>query len=248
MRWLAEHRSRILAAYALGALTVGGLLQLASQDSAGSAVWRVGVIVLAAELAVEVVHTVFVKRRMGVDTIALIAMIGSLALGQELAGMIVGLMFSGGAALEDAAASRAKRELTELIQRAPKVAQLRRGDGVEEVPVEQVKAGDVVLVRTGEVVPVDGTLVAGEAVLDMSTLSGEPLPETVGAGMAVLSGSANAGAPFEFRASKPAADSSYAALVRLVERSQAERSPFVRMADHYAGFRDPADRGRGVGA
>jgi len=99
----------------------------------------------------EVIHTVFVERRMGVDTIALVAMLGSLALGEYLAGMIVGLMFSGGGALEDWASSRAKRELTELIQRAPKVAQLRRGDTVEEVPVDQVRAGDVVLVRTGEV-------------------------------------------------------------------------------------------------
>lgn len=238
--WLAEYRSRILAAYALAALTVGGLLHVAGEESAGNGVWRIGVIVLAAELLGEVIHTVFLERRMGVDTIALIAMVGSLALGQELAGMIVGLMFSGGAALEDAAAGRAKRELTELIQRAPKVAQVRRRDGVEEVPVEQVQAGDIVLVRTGEVVPVDGTLVDGEAVLDTSTLSGEPLPETVGKGMVVRSGSANAGTPFELRASRPAAESSYAALVRLVERSQAERAPFVRMADRYAGFFLPA--------
>jgi P-type E1-E2 ATPase len=154
--------------------------------------------------------------------------------------MIVGLMFSGGGALEDWASSRAKRELTELIQRAPKVAQLRRGDTVEEVPLDQVQAGDVVLVRTGEVVPVDGKLVSGEAVLDTSTLSGEPLPETVGPGMDVRSGSANAGAPFDLRASKPAAESSYAGLVRLVEQSRAERAPFVRMADRYAGFFLPA--------
>jgi cation transport ATPase len=178
--WLAEHRNRILAAYALVALTVGALLHVAGEGSAGKGVWRIAIVVLAADLLGEVIHTVFVERRMGVDTIVLIAMAGSLALGQELAGMIVGLMFSGGAALEDAAASRAKRELTELIQRAPKIAQVRRGDGVEEVPVEQVQAGDTVRVRTGEVVPVDGTLVDGEAVLDTSTLSGEPLPETVG--------------------------------------------------------------------
>src|SRR5438067_2272328 len=120
---------------------------------------------------------------MGVDTIALVAMVGSLALGQELAGIVVGLMFTGGSALEDVAGTRARRELTSLIQRAPKLAQLREGDEVVAVPVERVTPGAVVLVRTGEVVPVDGTVVGGEAVLDMSTLSGEPLPETIGAGM-----------------------------------------------------------------
>jgi heavy metal translocating P-type ATPase len=240
MSSLAEHRSRLLAAFALVTLAAGGLLHLTGAAHAGDDVWAVAIVILAAELLGEVIHTVFVERRMGVDTIALVAMVGSLALGQYLAGMIVGLMFSGGGALEDWATSRAKRELTELIQRAPKVAQLRRGDTVEEVPVDQVQTGDVVLVRTGEVVPVDGKLVSGDAVLDTSTLSGEPLPETVGTGMDVRSGSANAGAPFDVRASKPAAESSYAALVRLVEQSQAERAPFVRMADRYAGFFLPA--------
>ena len=235
MSWLGEHRSRLLAGLALVSLVVGGALHLAGAGRAGDDVWRVAIVVLAAELLAEVVHTVFVNRRMGVDTIALVAMIGCLALGEYLAGIIVGLMFSGGGALEDWAASRAKRELTELIERAPKVAQLRRGDTVEEVPVDEVQAGDVVLVRVGEVVPVDGKLVSAEAVLNTSTLSGEPLPETVTTGMNVLSGSANAGAPFDLRASRPAAESSYAALVRLVEQSQAERAPFVRMADRYAG-------------
>jgi heavy metal translocating P-type ATPase len=238
--WLAEHRSRLLATFALLTLAVGGVLHLADAGSAGDEVWKVSVAILAVELLGEVIKTVFVERRMGVDTIALVAMVGSLALGEYLAGMIVGLMFSGGGALEDWASSRAKRELTELIRRAPKVAQRRRGESVEEVPVDQVEVGDVLLVRTGEVVPVDGTLVSGEAVLDTSTLSGEPLPETVGTGMDVPSGSANAGAPFDLRASRPAVESSYAALVRLVEQSQAERAPFVRLADRYAGFFLPA--------
>ena len=181
-----------------------------------------------------------VDHHMGVDTIALVAMVGALALGQEFAGVIVGLMFSGGATLEDIASTRARRELTALIQRAPKVAQLRVGDQLEQVPVAQVKTGDVVVVRTGEVVPVDGTVVGAEAVVDTSTLSGEPLPVTIGPGMAVLSGSANAGSPFDVRADRPAAESAYAALVRLVEQAQAHRAPFVRMADRYAGFFLPA--------
>jgi heavy metal translocating P-type ATPase len=237
---LVEHRSRLLAGFGLAAPALGGLLHLVGAGVAGDDVWAVATAILASELLGEVIQTVFVERRMGVDTIALVAMVGSLALGEYLAGMIVGLMFSGGGALEDWAATRATRELTELIQRVPKVAQLRRGDAVEEVPIDQVQPGDVVLVRTGEVVPVDGKLVSGEAVLDTSTLSGEPLPETVGTGMDVRSGTANAGAPFDLRASKPAAESSYAALVRLVERSQVERAPFVRMADRYAAFFLPA--------
>jgi heavy metal translocating P-type ATPase len=145
-------------------------------------------------------------------------------------------MFTGGAALEVAASRRARRELTLLVQRAPRVAQLRGDGGIEEVPVDHVRAGDTVLVRTGEVVPVDGTVASDEAVVDTSTLSGESLPLTLKAGMAVMSGSANAGAPFDVRADRPAAESAYAALVRLVEQAQAQRAPFVRMADRYAGI------------
>ena len=239
-RWVIEHRARLLAAVALSALVVGGLLHLAGAAAAGDDVWRAAVALLATELAFEVARTVVVDRHMGVDTIALVAMVGSLALGEELAGLIVGIMFTGGSTLEDLASTRARRELTRLVQRAPKVAQLRVDDQVQEVPAEQVGVGDVVVVRTGEVVPVDGTVLSADAVVDTSTLSGEPLPETIARGMPVLSGVANAGAPFEVRADRPAADSAYAALVRLVEQAQAQRAPFVRMADRYAGFFLPA--------
>ena len=221
-------------------ILVGGALYLSGEQAAGSDVWAAAVLVLAAELAFEVGRTVIVDHHMGVDTIALVAMVGALALGEEFAGVIIGLMFSGGQTLEDIASTRARRELTALIQRAPKVAQLRVGDRLEQVPVGQVEAGDVVVVRTGEVVPVDGTVVGTEAVVDTSTLSGEPLPVTIGPGMPVLSGSANAGSPFDVRAARPAAESAYAALVRLVEQAQAHRAPFVRMADRYAGFFLPA--------
>jgi len=242
-RWLhtaLEHRAPILAAVALLALAAGGLLHLAGEAVAGDEIWRAAVVLLALELAFEVGRTVIVDHHFGVDTIALVAMAGSLALGEELAGLIVGLMFSGGAALEDMASTRARRELTALIQRAPRIAQRRVGERIEQVPVERVQAGDVVVVRTGEVVPVDGAVVSGEAVVDTSTLSGEPLPVTIARGRPVLSGTANAGAPFEVRADRPAAESAYAALVRLVEQAEAHRAPLVRMADRYAGFFLPA--------
>lgn len=220
---------------AVGAIAAGGLLHLLGAGPAGRWVWRVAVAVLSFELAIEVGRTIVTEHSLGVDTIALVAMIGALALDQELAGAVVGLMFSGGAALEAVASRRARRELTALVQRAPKVAQLRVGDALQEVPADQVQVDDIVVVRTGEVVPVDGTVLSHEAVVDTSTLSGEPLPETITRGSPVLSGSANAGVPFEVRADRPARDSAYGALVRLVEQAQTQRAPFVRMADRYAG-------------
>jgi heavy metal translocating P-type ATPase len=240
LAWLIDHRAQILASIAVAAIVVGGLLHAFGSATAGDAVWAGAVALLAAELAFEVGRSILVEHSLGVDTIALVAMVGALALGEELAGAVIGLMFSGGAALESVASRRARRELTALLQRAPKVAQLRVGDRLEEVPVDRVQIGDVVVVRTGEVVPVDGTIVSPEAVIDTSTLSGEPLPQTASRGMPVLSGSANAGAPFDVRADRPAGESAYAALVRLVQQAQTQRAPFVRMADRYAGFFLPA--------
>jgi heavy metal translocating P-type ATPase len=238
--WLIEHRARVLAAVAVVGIALGAVLHLAGSGSAGQAVWRVSVALLAAELAYEVTRTIVVDRHLGVDAIALVAMLGALALDQELAGAVIGLMFSGGEALESVASGRARRELTALVQRAPKIAWLRVDDTLREVPAEDVQVGDVVVVRTGEVVPVDGTLLSTEAVLDTSSLTGESLPVSLRTGMSVLSGSANAGAPFDVRADRPSRESAYAALVRLVEQAQAQRAPFVRMADRYAGFFLPA--------
>jgi heavy metal translocating P-type ATPase len=238
--WLIEHRAQLLASIAVIAIAVGGLMHLAGAGAAGHTVWRAAVALLAAELTIEVARTIVIEHSLGVDTIALVAMVGALALDQELAGAVIGLMFSGGAALEAIASRRARRELTALVQRAPKVAQLRVGERLQEVQVEQLEVGDVVLVRTGEVIPVDGTVTSGEAVVDTSTLTGESLPEAIGCGMPVLSGTANAGAPFDVGAARPARDSADAALVRLVEQAQTQRAPLVRMADRYAGFFLPA--------
>src|SRR6478736_5270237 len=120
--WLVIHRARILASVAALSILVGGALYLSGRHAAGTDVWAAAVLVLAAELTFEVGHTVIVDHHLGVDTIALVAMVGALALGEELAGAVIGLMFTSGAALEAAASRRAQRELTLLIQRAPRVA------------------------------------------------------------------------------------------------------------------------------
>ena len=172
----------------------------------------------------------------GVDAIALFSMAGALALGEYLVGAVIALMLAGGNALEETAGRRARRELTALVERAPRSALVRRGEELVEVPAEEVTAGEVVLVRAGEVVPVDGMVVSEEAIVDESALTGEPLPVTVHRGGSVRSGTAAAGAAFELQVLRPASESAYAGLVRLVTRAETQRAPFVRMADRYAIF------------
>jgi heavy metal translocating P-type ATPase len=230
---LREGLPRALALLSLAALAIGGALHLAGHPSAGDAVWAASIVVLLVPLAWSVARALM-RGDFGVDLIALTAMAAALALGQYLAGAVVALMMSGGNALEAYASRRARRELTSLVERAPRIAHRRIGDALEEVAVESLVAGDRVVVRAGEVVPVDGVVESTEAVLDESALTGEPLPVTHHREGTVRSGTANAGDAFDLRATRPAAESAYAALVRLVREAESERAPFVRMADRYA--------------
>jgi heavy metal translocating P-type ATPase len=225
--------NRLLAAGVLAAIGAGGLLHLASEPEAGDAVWAVATAVVLVPLAWSVGKSLL-RGDVGVDAIALVAMAAALVFGEYLAGAVVGLMLAGGNALEDYAAGRARRELSSLVARAPRIAHRRRGDLVEEVPVEQLLVGDQVVVRAGEVVPIDGIVASAEAVLDESALTGEPLPVSCKRGAPVRSGSANAGEAFELRATRPASESAYAAIVRLVRQAESQKAPFVRMADRYA--------------
>jgi heavy metal translocating P-type ATPase len=224
---------RLIAAATLIGLAVGALLHFAGAPVAGADVWAAATAVVLVPLVWSVVRSL-ARRDVGVDAIALIAIATALALGQFLAGAVVALMLAGGNALEEFASGRAGRELTRLLERMPRVAHRRRGGAIEEVAIDEIRPGDLVVVRAGEVTPVDGVIANGEAVVDESALTGEALPVSRSSGAEVRSGSANAGDVFELRVTRAAADSAYAAIVRLVRGAQNDRAPFVRLADRYA--------------
>jgi cation transport ATPase len=240
-------RALIMPGLALTGIVVGGLLELFVGAPPADAVWAATVALMLVPLTWSVARSLL-RGDVGVDLIALLAMAGALALGEYLAGAVIALMLAGGNALEAFASGRARRELTALVERAPRVANRRSDDGWEEIPVETVQVGDVLLVRAGEVLPTDGVLRSGRAVIDESSLTGEPLPATYLKGQPIRSGTANAGDAFELTATQRAADSAYAALVRLVRASEERRAPFVRMADRYAIFFLPATLAIAAGA
>ncbi|KRL78405.1 heavy metal translocating P-type ATPase [Secundilactobacillus paracollinoides] len=171
--------------------------------------------------------------KFGVDLLAITAVIATLAIGEYWAALIVLLMLTGGDALEDYAASKANSDLKQLLENSPQTAHLL-GETTREIPVDDVQIGDHLLVKPGEVVPVDGTLLKGTATLDESSLTGESRPIDKRAGESVMSGAVNGDAAFEFVADRQAKDSQYQSIIQLVKQAEAQPAHFVRMADRYA--------------
>jgi heavy metal translocating P-type ATPase len=223
---------RGLAAVAIIGLLAGIAARVADHPAVAGACWALATIVVVVGLAVSIARNLLAGR-WGVDAIALLSMVSALALGEPLAGAVVAFMYAGGTVLEDFAVARAERDLRLLVDRSPRVAHRRLDHRIEDVQVEDVAVGDVLLVRAGEVVPVDG-VVGGQATIDESALTGEPIPVVKRKGASIYSGSLNAGDAFEMIASSVAGESTYAGIVRLVTAAQTARAPFVRLADRYA--------------
>jgi heavy metal translocating P-type ATPase len=196
-------------------------------------IWAAAVVPVLAALVVEIWLSLRAGK-VGLDIVAALSMSAALAVGENLAAAIVALMYAGGQYLEAFAEGRARRDMSLLLARAPRYAMRHRNGGLEEVPIDAIEPGDRLLIRRGDIVPVDGTVAAGDVLLDQSALTGESLPVRFGAGAEVMSGSTNAGEAFDLIGSHRAAESTYAAIVRLVEQAQQSRAPMSRLADRYS--------------
>lgn len=212
-----------------------------------TAPWLVGAyaLAIAAWEAVGMIRQLL-KGHAGLDILAVTAITAAVLVGEPWAALVVVLMLTGGAALEDYAENRSKRELTALLRKAPQQAtRLLRDEAApagrstleavaEDVPVEAVEVGDLLLVRPGALVPVDAVLVSEHAVLDESSLTGESLPVERVAGERVSSGVVNGASAVTMRAVALASDSEYQQIVRLVEQAAGSKAKVVRLADRYA--------------
>jgi heavy metal translocating P-type ATPase len=214
-------------------LVAGLLARQAGGADIAPWIWGAGIAVVLAALLIQIVTTL--KRgEVGLDLIAALSMSAALAFGETLAGIVVALMYSGGQFLESYAERRARREMTALLSRVPRTARRYRDHGLEEVDIDAISPGDRLLIRQGDSPPVDGVVDSGVALLDESALTGEALPVERQPGEPVMSGSTNTGAPFDLRATKHAAESTYANILRLVEAAQRVKAPLSRLADRYA--------------
>lgn len=229
----------LIVTYPVVALTVAVLavvLGLLASGQGEAARWLASLYVGAVVIhtAVGMVRDIL-RGHYGLDILAVVAMVATIAVGEYVAGLIIVLMLSGGEALEEFAARRARSELTALLEGAPQRARRLAEDGqVHDVDIAAVQIGDVLLVRPAEVVPVDGELLDEVGVFDESSLTGESLPVERVRGESVMSGAVNGEVALRMRASASAADSQYQQILTLVTEAQESKAPTVRLADRFA--------------
>jgi heavy metal translocating P-type ATPase len=224
---------RLLVGIALLGLAIGGWFWWRGDTGSSHLAWTLGTLPVLLALFGQIIASLR-RGDVGLDVVAALSMSAALVFGESLAGNVVALMYAGGQLLESFAEGRARREMTALLGRVAFTAMRYRNHTLEEVPIATIRQGDRLLVRQGDVVPVDGHVADGLAVLDLSALTGESIPKSLSRGGEVMSGSTLVGAAFDLIASRPAAESTYAGIVRLVEAAQASKSPMARLADRYA--------------
>ena len=170
----------------------------------------------------------------GIDLLAITAVVATLLVSEYWASMVVLIMLVGGESLEDYAAKKANTELKALLDNTPNIAHRIIQDKTSDLAVEDVLIGDTLIVKPGELVPVDGHIIKGQSTFDESSLTGESIPITKTVGQAVMSGSLNGDASIIMLVDKLAKDSQYQRLIALVKKAQETPARFVRLADRYA--------------
>jgi len=221
----------------LGALlfiVTGGIVSLAPAGSYWRArIWMAGLVIVAAPMLWATVRGM-IRGRFAADIVAALAVIAAVLLRQPIVGLVIVLMQTGGEALERLAEGKASNALRALENAAPKIVHIVRGASIDDVGVDEVHEGDHLLVRPGEMVPCDGSVIKGSSDLDTASITGEPVPRKIEPGSAVMSGSVNQHGPVVIQVSAIAAESQYARIVALVREAQTSKAPLQRVADRYA--------------
>lgn len=219
---------------ALGFLAAGALTPLVlPTDPWRDRVWLAGLLIAGIPVAFRTLRGML-RGEFAADVVAMLAIVGSLLLGQPLAGLVVVLMQTGGEALDAYAVARASSAVKALEADAPRTAHRVLDARVSDIDAAAIEPGDTLLVRPGELVPADGVVVHGSSHVDTSRLTGEPVPVRAGPGTRLLSGSVNQEGALTMRAERRSQESQYAKIVDLVRSAQASKSPLQRTADVWA--------------
>ena len=239
-RVLADRADRLVLVGLL--LVVAGIALWAAgaPESTSIAAWAAAAVVAGWPVARKGVATARVTHRLDINMLMTIAVIGAALLGEWLEAATVVVLFSLGEALERATMDRARQSIRSLMALAPAEAIVRQGDHERRVPAGEVAPGDVVIVRPGERLPVDGVVVAGASAVNQAPVTGESIPVDVASGASVFAGTINGQGVLDVRATRKAGDSTIARIIRMVEAAQAQRAPSQRFVDTFAMYYTPA--------
>ncbi|HET9003125.1 MAG TPA: heavy metal translocating P-type ATPase [Gemmatimonadaceae bacterium] len=225
----------LIAIFSVLVIGAGLLLRAAGDRALGGDIWLAGLVLAGAPLVWRTLRGV-AKGQFASDIVATLAIVGAVLLGEPVAGLVVVLMQSGGEALERYAEGRASAAVRALEQDAPRIAHRLRnaGPALDDIVVDEIAVGDLLVVRPGEMVPCDAVVVQGRSHVDTARITGEPIPVTAEADVELLSGSLNIDGPLTIRATAVAGESQYARIVSLVRSAQESKAPLQRLADRYA--------------
>ncbi|MFM1986030.1 MAG: hypothetical protein RIS18_247 [Actinomycetota bacterium] len=233
MKLSSKQINQLLFVLSLISLSAGFLVVFIGFTELQSIIWAVGGLVGLIPATKWIIDELK-NKQMGSDILALLALLGTLLTNEMMAAAIISLMLATGRVLESWAEGQAERQLKTLLARIPRVAHILNSDGsLKTISAEDIKVGDILVVRSGEVIPVDGQLISS-ATLDESALTGEPLPVNRTASDFILSGVLNVGDTFQLKALQTAEFSTYAGIIRLVQSAQAKSAPGVRIANTWA--------------
>jgi Zn2+/Cd2+-exporting ATPase len=238
---LLRRRDNVLAS-AAAILTLAGIAGWAAgaPAAASNLGYLAAIVIGGIPLALKGLRALRTTRSLDINLLMTIAVLGALAIGEWLEGAAVVALFSIGEALEGYAMDRARRSIRSLMTLTPATALVRR-DGIDvEAPVADLVPGDIVTVRAGERVALDGVVLAGTSNVDQAALTGESVPVHKESGAALLAGTLNGTGPLIMQVTRLASDSSVARIIRLVERAQGERAPAQRLVDRFARVYTPA--------
>ncbi|MGH9834919.1 MAG: heavy metal translocating P-type ATPase, partial [Blastocatellia bacterium] len=236
---LAESNSGKWFAYVLFTAAVGALLLL-NWLGVFKTVWGVDTAILLTLIGGYKIYynsiAALFEKRITAEIAIFIAIAAALAIGEYVAAAEAVFIMLVGEGLEEFASRRTHAAIERLIGLAPKTARIKVGDEEREVAIGEVQVGDIVIVRPGERIPVDGEIVAGRSSVNEAPITGESIPADKGVGEAVYAGSVNAAGALEIRATRVGEDTTLAKIIALIEEAEHKKAPVVRLADRYAKF------------
>jgi heavy metal translocating P-type ATPase len=219
--------------FALAGLILGVVFFIIGQAPVGHGIWIVTMTIGTLPLIFRMIKDI-INGHFGVDVVAIAAIIASFIFGEYLAGIVILLMLSGGEALESRALKRARKELSSLISNAPTFAHIEENGVLKDVSVTEIKIGDMILIKPGEIIAADGIIVEGKSQLNESAITGESMPVAKEIGGMVFSGSINSSAVLRVKVIRPASESKYEQIIKLIKQAEENRAPVVRLADRYS--------------